>query len=1061
MIFGKYINKYYLKNAPILILGLAALILVDYFQLFIPELYRMVINGMNGDPVLVNGQAAVFDMEFLLDQVCRPMIITIIVMVVGRFLWRVCFFGSAIRVVTDLRTCMFAHSKELSQEYYQVNKVGNLMSLYTNDLDTVQECFGDGILMFCDALFLGLLAVIKMWRMNHFLTGLSMIPMAFLMAAGTTLGKYLMKKWEERQAAFSELSDFAQENYSGLAVIKAFVKETKELMMFRRLNRENEDINVEYTKISTLLNIMVTLFVESVICVILGYGGYLVYCGSFDAGQLVEYIGYFSAVVWPIMAVSMLIEKTSRGKASLNRITELLDAKVDVKDRGGVQDLPSIHGKIEFRNLTFRYPDGEYDVLKNVSFTIEPGESVGIVGKTGSGKTTIVDLLLRTYNVPDGTLFIDDHDVNTVSIHSVREGCAYVPQDNFLFSDTISGNISFAFDDENQEAIEDAAMMSDVHDNIAEFKEGYRTVLGERGVTVSGGQKQRISIARALMKHAPILILDDSVSAVDTKTERTILDNLKKREGLTTILIAHRISTVEQMDKIVFVEDGEVHAVGKHEDLFVHIERLSHEQLNEIPVGKLVTRTTNDTNAISLMFTNLLVNLLKNFFVIIGILIAMLFLNYELTLMVLCFVPFIVLFSIIFRKFSRRAHRKVKDCTTDINTYLSENLSGMKITQIFNREDAKMREFTDKSNALGRAQQEQIFVFGIFRPLVYMLYISSVLCLLYLGGKGYLEGTSFLGQTLTSGMIVSFYMYISKFFNPIQNLAEQFNWLQSAFASAEKVFSILDLEPKMQDAPDAIELTGIRGEIEFRDVWFSYIPGEWVLKGVSFHVNPKETIAFVGSTGSGKSTILSLICRNYEFQKGEILIDGIDIRKIKIDSLRKKFGQMLQDVFLFSGTIRSNIILREEGISDEEIMDVCHYVNADQFINKLDHGLDEPVRERGNNFSAGQRQLLSFARTIIHKPSLMILDEATANIDTETELLIQDSMEKMKNIGTMLIVAHRLSTIQHADEIIVLSHGKIVEHGTHQELLAAQGRYYQLYTLQYHREQSEKQRGRK
>ena len=429
--------------------------------------------------------------------------------------------------------------------------------------------------------------------------------------------------------------------------------------------------------------------------------------------------------------------------------------------------------------------------------------------------------------------------------------------------------------------------------------------------------------------------------------------------------------------------------------------------------------------------------------------------------MVLCFVPFIVLFSIIFRKFSRRAHRKVKDCTTDINTYLSENLSGMKITQIFNREDAKMREFTDKSNALGRAQQEQIFVFGIFRPLVYMLYISSVLCLLYLGGKGYLEGTSFLGQTLTSGMIVSFYMYISKFFNPIHNLSEQFNWLQSAFASAEKVFSILDLEPKMQDAPDAIELTGIRGEIEFRDVWFSYIPGEWVLKGVSFHVNPKETIAFVGSTGSGKSTILSLICRNYEFQKGEILIDGIDIRKIKIDSLRKKFGQMLQDVFLFSGTIRSNIILREEGISDEEIMDVCHYVNADQFINKLDHGLDEPVRERGNNFSAGQRQLLSFARTIIHKPSVMILDEATANIDTETELLIQDSMEKMKNIGQMLIVPHRLSTIQHADEIIVLSHGKIVEHGTHQELLAAQGRYYQLYTLQYHREQSEKQRGRK
>ena len=489
------------------------------------------------------------------------------------------------------------------------------------------------------------------------------------------------------------------------------------------------------------------------------------------------------------------------------------------------------------------------------------------------------------------------------------------------------------------------------------------------------------------------------------------------------------------------------------EDLFTHIESLSHEQLNEIPVGKLVTRVTNDTNAISMMFTNLLVNLTKNAFVILGILAAMLCLNYQLTLMVLCFVPFIVIFTVIFRKFSRRAYRKVKDATTDINTYLSENLSGIKVTQIFGREDEKMAQFRAKSQTLAKATQEQIFVFGVFRPLVYMLYISSILCLFYLGGMGHLTGASFLGQTISSGTIVTFYMYISKFFTPIQNLAEQFNWLQSAFASAEKVFSIMDIRPKMVDAPDAMELDEVKGEIEFRDVWFSYIPGEWVLQGVSFHVQPRQTVAFVGSTGSGKSTILSLICRNYEFQKGEILIDGIDIRKIKISSLRRHFGQMLQDVFLFSGTIRSNIVLREEGIPDEEILRVCRYVNADKFISKLDHGLDEEVRERGNNFSAGQRQLLSFARTILHKPSVMILDEATANIDTETELLIQDSLEKMRSVGTMLIVAHRLSTIQHADNIIVLSQGKILEQGTHQQLLARHGRYYQLYTLQYHKEQ--------
>ena len=493
------------------------------------------------------------------------------------------------------------------------------------------------------------------------------------------------------------------------------------------------------------------------------------------------------------------------------------------------------------------------------------------------------------------------------------------------------------------------------------------------------------------------------------------------------------------------------------EDLFTHIESLSHGQLNDIPVGKLVTRVTNDTNAISMMFTNLFVNLTKNAFVILGILVAMLFLNYELTLMVLCFVPFILLFTVIFRKFSRRAYRKVKDATTDINTYLSENLSGIKVTQIFGREDEKMEEFRQKSQTLAKATQEQIFVFGVFRPLVYMLYISSILCLFYLGGMGHLNHVTFLGQTISSGTIVTFYMYISKFFTPIQNLAEQFNWLQSALASSEKVFSIMDIQPQMVDAPDAVELDEVKGDIEFRDVWFSYIPGEWVLQGVSFHVEPRQTVAFVGSTGSGKSTILSLICRSYEFQKGEILIDGIDIRKIRISSLRRHFGQMLQDVFLFSGTIRSNIVLREEKIPDEEIMKVCRYVNADHFINKLEHGLDEEVRERGNNFSAGQRQLLSFARTILHKPSVMILDEATANIDTETELLIQDSLEKMRSVGTMLIVAHRLSTIQHADNIIVLSRGRILEQGTHQQLLAAHGRYYQLYTLQYHKEQMDKQ----
>lgn len=513
------------------------------------------------------------------------------------------------------------------------------------------------------------------------------------------------------------------------------------------------------------------------------------------------------------------------------------------------------------------------------------------------------------------------------------------------------------------------------------------------------------------------------------------------------ILIVSLVCTYFQ--SIILQKIGQKILSSLRLDIFTHIESLSHDQLNNIPVGKLVTRVTNDTNAISMMFTNVLVTMVKNAMVIVGVFGAMLMLNYALTLMVLCFVPFVILFTVIFRTFSRKAHRAVNDARTDINTYLSENLSGMKITQIFNREEQKMQDFLERSKALEKAKLRLPFVFGVFRPMVYMLYISSVLCLLYIGAKGYIQDTVFFGQMIDSSIVVSFYMYVSKFFNPIQTLAEQFDMLQRSFAAAEKIFTIMDMIPEVVDEPDAIELDEIRGEIEFKDVWFAYKPGEWVLKGVSFHVMPKQTVAFVGSTGSGKTTILSLICRNYDIQKGQILIDGIDIKRIKISSLRKHFGQMLQDVFLFSGDIRSNILLRKEGVSDEEVMEACRYVNADSFINRLEDGLDEVVRERGNNFSAGQRQLLSFARTIIHKPSVMILDEATANIDTETEVLIQDSLEKMKNIGTMLIVAHRLSTIQHSDNIILLSHGEIVEQGNHQELLRKKGKYYDLYTLQF------------
>lgn len=550
------------------ILGVLALVTVDYAQLEIPELYRYLINGINTGAVEMNGEVLPFDFNFVLDYICQPMMLIVLALVVGRFAWRICFFGAGIRLETNLRLRLFDHCKDLSQNYYQVNKVGNLMSLFTNDLDTVQEAFSWGAMMFADALFLGGLSIFKMVQVNKFLALFALIPMVFMLLISLIVSKYMMEKWDKRQAAFSSLSDFSQESFSGIAVIKAFVKEAKELWAFKKLNTENENANVDYTRFSTLLRISVTLFVESVICVILGYGGYLVWNQTLNVGQLMEFIGYFTSIVWPIMAISEIIDMTSRGRASLKRIDELLHAEKDVFDREGATAIADVKGKIEFRDLTFRHNLGEYDALKNVSFTINAGENVGIIGRTGAGKTTLVDLILRNYNVPAGTLFVDGRDVNDITIRSLRDNVAYVPQDNFLFSDTIANNIAFASDTGNIEEVKHAAKLAEVSDNIEEFTEKYQTVLGERGVTVSGGQKQRISIARALMKKAPILILDDSLSAVDTKTEKNLLQNLQQeRGGKTTILIAHRISTIEQMDKIVYIDDGKIVAVGTHEEL--------------------------------------------------------------------------------------------------------------------------------------------------------------------------------------------------------------------------------------------------------------------------------------------------------------------------------------------------------------------------------------------------------------------------------------------------------------------------------------------------------------
>lgn len=484
--------------------------------------------------------------------------------------------------------------------------------------------------------------------------------------------------------------------------------------------------------------------------------------------------------------------------------------------------------------------------------------------------------------------------------------------------------------------------------------------------------------------------------------------------------------------------------------VFEHIDSLSVNQLNEIPVGSLVTRLTSDTNALCDLFTNTFVNLLKNALFLIGVISFMFYINWILALIISIYIPIIFVSSLIFRKHSRNNYRIVRKNFSIMNAFLNENISGMKITQIFNQEERKKQEFDNLNNNIINSRVKDVKIFSIYRPFISFLYFSAI-------GVTFLFGANLvIHEVLLISEVYAFYLYVSKLFNPIQQIADQFNALQRAFTSSERLFNLLETEPEVLDPVDAIDIDHFNGEIEFKNVWFAYKNENWILKDVSFKISPKQVVAFVGATGAGKTTILQLIVRNYEVQKGEILLDGINVNKIKIQSLRKHIGQMLQDVFLFSGTIKSNISLRDESISKEEIIEACKYVNADKFINKLDNGLEEPVQERGENFSSGQRQLLSFARTVVHKPQILILDEATANIDTETEQIIQQSLLNMMNIGTMLIVAHRLSTIQHADNIICLQNGKIIEQGNHQELLKHRGYYYTLYRYQFEQDEEEK-----
>lgn len=573
MLFGKYINKYYLKYWAFFLIGIIFLIVVDYLQLYVPEFLGQIIDFFD------NGSVAGHEKE--IGQIIIYVILVSFGMFFGRVVWRLSIFHASTGIEASLRQEMFLKSERLSQRYYHETKVGNIISWFTTDLETIEEFFGWGTIMLVDASFLSLFVLIKMFILDWALTLITLIPILLIVVWGAIVEKFMSMKWEYRQKETDRLYDFTQENFTGIRVIKAFVKENSQLFAFSKIARKNKDVNIDFVRISVIFDVLISIIIALITSIILGFGGYFVYLTIkgiplvifgreilFSAGNLVTFIGYFDLLIWPMMALGQIFTMRSRAKTSLKRVSNFLDQEEEIKNIDNPIFIKNIKGKIEFKNFSFTYPNGQENSLKNISFVVNPGETIGIVGKIGSGKTTLVNSLLRLYNIDNDKIFIDDVDLMRCDITSLRNEIAYVPQDNFLFSDKVSNNISFGRRNASFDKIRDAAIFADVNDNIVNFKEGYDTVSGERGVTLSGGQKQRISIARAYIKESPIMIMDDSVSAVDVKTEETILKHIKEnRKNMTTLVVASRISTVMNLDKILVLDEGKVVGYDSHKEL--------------------------------------------------------------------------------------------------------------------------------------------------------------------------------------------------------------------------------------------------------------------------------------------------------------------------------------------------------------------------------------------------------------------------------------------------------------------------------------------------------------
>ncbi len=1109
------------------------------------------------------------------------------------------------KVAYDLRNNLYNRLQSLSYAFHDRSQTGQLMSRATADVEGIRMFVGFALLR--GVYFMVLLVAIAtiLFLINWQLALLSLSVLPFIAYRTLVINRKLRVLWMNIQQGIGQLGTIVQENLVGARVVRAFAREDLENKKFGKQAKALYDMEIEANNLLALNSPVMTFALLMAMAAILWFGGRQVVSGVLTEGELTQFLLYAVMLAGPIRMLGWLTTLFSRAMSSGQRVYEVLDEVSPVKEKAGAVDPGDVKGAVNFENVSFRY-QSHGDILKDISFTTRPGQIVALVGATGSGKSTIANLLPRFYDVSSGRITIDGIDVRDYSLAALRKNVGIVHQDTFLFSASIRENLSYGRPEASFDEIVRAAQTVRLHDYIMSLPDGYETQVGERGITLSGGQKQRLAIARTILLNPKIIIMDDTTSSVDTETEFFIQQALTGLlAGRTTFIIAQRLRSVQMADLILVLKDGTVVEKGTHRELIVkkgfyhqlytlqfqyqegwhepaaeppeeeagegeiepkpdpsrqsdphltanlthsddvvfgrvydsrvisrmvkyfapfkvalpltiaatllytftivanpwligktisgyivtanlaglnsfvllfignsvlhliayytqiraeaavgqgimltirqqifgHIQRLSVSFFDRNAVGRIMSRVQNDVGEMGDFLDSGAFWVTGEVVSLVAIAVAMFTMQLRLALITLSVIPLLFLFIYFWQKKARRAFVQVRRAISAVNNALQENISGVRVIQSLSREEVNSRHFEELNRANLQANLDSARISAATMPLVELL-VAVAIALIILNG-----GAEVLGGTLLVGTLVAFVLYIQQFFDPIRTLTMEYAQLQRAMASSARVFELLDVDIQVKQKPDSLKLTGIKGEIVLDNVNFSYVPGVEVLSGIDLRVSPGETVALVGPTGAGKSTIINLIDRFYDVTGGRILIDGNDIRDIDITEYRRRTGLVLQDPFLFSGTIGENIAYGRLDAGREEIEVAARTVGAHEFIMKLEGGYDYVLQERGLNISMGQRQLISFARALLADPAILLLDEATANVDSYSEQILQEALERLLKGRTAVIIAHRLSTIRNAHRIAVIDKGRIVELGNHETLVAAGGLYARLYRM--------------